>query len=231
MNLAVIPARGGSKRIPRKNIRTFRGLPMVAWSIAAAWASGLFDHVIVSTDDPEIARVAREHGAQVPFTRPVELSDDHTGTMPVTAHAVRWALDQGWPLQAVCCIYATAPMLTGGDLERGLRLLDDTGKSFAFAATDYAAPVFRAFHRSEDGGVAMLFPEHHATRSQDLPRVLHDAGQFYWGRPKAWLEAETLFGSDSAPLEIPRSRVQDIDTPEDWLRAEALCRVLDEPGA
>ena len=226
MNIAILPARGGSKRIPRKNIRDFCGRPMIAWPIAAARESGLFDHIIVSTDDKEIAAAARQEGAEVPFVRPEALADDHTGTIAVIAHATDWAIAQGWALEAACCIYPTAPMIAVADLAEGLRLLRAGSRDFVFSATDYASPVFRAFVETGNGGVEMLFPEHFTTRSQDLPKVLHDAGQFYWGRPESWLTATTLFGTRSTALPIPRWRVQDIDTPEDWVRAEALFHSL-----
>jgi pseudaminic acid cytidylyltransferase len=227
VNLAVLPARGGSKRIPRKNIRDFCGQPMIAWPTAAARNSGLFHRIIVSTDDAEISEVAREHGADSPFLRPAELADDHTGTIEVVAHATRWALDQGWPVTAVCCVYPTAPMIAPTDIAEGLRVLEAGDWDFVFTATDYASPIFRAFRQTEAGGLEMFWPEHFTTRSQDLPRALHDAGQFYWGRPRAWLAAKALFGPRSAPLIIPRWRVQDIDTPDDWRRAEAMFTALE----
>ena len=226
MNIAIIPARGGSKRIPRKNIRPFCGRPMIAWPIDAARGSGLFDHVIVSTDDMEIAETARGVGAEVPFMRPAELADDHTGTIAVIAHATSWALGQGWPVEAVCCVYPTAAMISPDNLAEGLRLLGADSRDFVFSATDYASPIFRAFRQTEDGGVEMFFPEHFDSRSQDLPHALHDAAQFYWGRPEAWLTANTLFGPRSSALVVPRWRVQDIDTPDDWTRAEALFQSL-----
>ena len=230
MRIAVIPARGGSKRIPRKNVRPFCGRPMIAWPIGVARESGLFDRVIVSTDDAEIAETARGLGAEVPFMRPAELADDHAGTIPVIAHATRWAREQGWQVEALCCIYPTAPMISPDDLAEGLRLLDQGTHDFVFSATDFASPIFRSFVQAEGGGVEMIFPEHFNSRSQDLPRALHDAAQFYWGRPDAWLSAETLFGARSAALLIPPWRVQDIDTPEDWVRAEALFRALGGPA-
>jgi len=226
VNLAVIPARGGSRRIPRKNIRLFCGKPMIAWSIAAARKCGLFDRIIVSTEDPEIAGIARQHGAESPFLRPATLADDHTGTTEVIAHATRWALDQGWPVTAVCCLYPTAPLIAPADLAEALRVLESGNWDFVFTATDYATPIFRAFRQTRTGGLEMFHPEHFQTRSQDLPRALHDAGQFYWGRPEAWLAGEALFGPRSAPLIIPRWRVQDIDTPDDWHRAEAMFKAL-----
>src|SRR2546423_1892475 len=229
--LAVIPARGGSKRIPRKNIRNFRGKPMIAWSIDAARQSGLFDHLIVSTDDDEIAAVAAAWGAEVPFKRPAHLSDDHAGTTEVIAHSTRWALEHGWKVEAVCCVYATAPFIEVGDLQRGWQLLVSANWAYVFAATKYAAPVFRSFRQHPDGEIEMFFPEHFHTRSQDLPVALHDAAQFYWGRVHAWLQELPVFDRHSTCVSIPRWRVQDVDTAEDWIRAEAVAAQLGFPHA
>jgi N-acylneuraminate cytidylyltransferase len=226
MKIAVIPARGGSKRIPRKNIKYFCGKPMIAWSIEVAQASGLFDHIIVSTDDAEIAAVAKQWGAEVPFMRPFELSNDYAGATEVIAHATQWAADQGFDLEAVCCIYATAPFVQVPDLKQGWEALNTGAWDYAFAATDFAAPIFRSFKQTPEGGVEMFFPEQFATRSQDLPSALHDAGQFYWGRPSAWLEGKRVFDHNSRLIIIPRWRVQDIDTPDDWRRAEMLAPVI-----
>lgn len=226
MRLAVIPARGGSKRIPRKNIRLFGGLPIIAWSIRAAVESRCFDRVIVSTDDAEIGATARQHGAEVPFLRPQELSDDYTGTLPVIAHAVQWQNTHGISASEVCCIYATAPFVQPDDLRRGLRILGETGADFAFSVTSYAFPIQRALRITPEGRVEMFQPDHFYTRSQDLEDAWHDAGQFYWGRAEAWLSNKPLFGRDSAPVVLPRHRVQDIDTPEDWERAEWMFRTL-----
>jgi N-acylneuraminate cytidylyltransferase len=226
MRVAVIPARGGSKRIPRKNIKPFRGKPIIAWSIDAARSSGLFDRVIVSTDDAEIAEIARRHGAEVPFERSAELSNDHAGTIEVVAHATRWMQDRAWALDAVCCIYPTAPFVQVDDLRRGSEALRAGAWSYAFPVTDFPAPIFRAFRKLPEGGVEMFFPEHFTTRSQDLPAALHDAGQFYWGRPESWLEGVHVFGHRSYPIEIPRWRVHDLDTPDDWSRAELVHRAL-----
>lgn len=222
MRLAVIPARGGSKRIPRKNIKPFCGKPMLAWSVEAAMESGCFDHVIVSTDDAEIADLARQCGAQVPFMRPPELSDDHTGTTAVIAHAINWFAAQGQMPREVCCIYATAPFVAAADLRRGLTVLTDTGADYAFTVTSYAFPIQRAIQITAAGRIGMFNPEHFNTRSQDLEEAFHDAGQFYWGQAHAWLENKMIFSGGSAPIQLPRHRVQDIDTPEDWLRAEWL---------
>lgn len=226
MKIAVIPARGGSKRIPRKNIKVFCGKPMIAWSIEAATASGLFDHTIVSTDDAEISAVAKQWGAEVPFLRPAELSNDHAGTTEVIAHATQWALDQGFDLKAVCCIYPTAPFVQVEDLKRGWETLESDDWAYTFAVTDFSAPIFRAFKQSIDGSIEMIFPEYFSTRSQDLPIALHDAGQFYWGRPSAWLERKRIFDRHSIPIVIPRWRVQDIDTQDDWKWAEILAPTI-----
>lgn len=226
MRVAVIPARGGSKRIPRKNVRDFCGKPMIAWSITAARDSGLFEHIIVSTDDSEIADVARSQGAEVPFLRPAELADEHTGTTEVIAHATRWLVDQRWSVEAVCCLYATAPFVRAEDIARGLEVMQSGAWAYTFTATEYAAPIFRSFQALPQGGIEMLFPEHFTSRSQDLPVVLHDAGQFYWGRPDAWLAQKRLYDRHTCPLVIPRWRVQDIDTEDDWHRAELIHNAL-----
>jgi pseudaminic acid cytidylyltransferase len=220
--IAVIPARGGSKRIPRKNIRDFCGKPMIAWSIEAARTSRLFDRVMVSTDDTEIAEIAAQWGAEVPFVRPPELADDFAGTTEVIAHATEWALEQRWLVHTVCCIYATAPLLQIDDLNRGLSALKSGNWRYAFSATEIDPSVFRAMRRAPNGGVQMLFPEYCRTRSQDLPTAFQDAAQFYWGTTQAWLERAQIFSESSVPIMIPRSRSQDIDTPADWAVAESL---------
>jgi pseudaminic acid cytidylyltransferase len=226
MNVAVIPARGGSKRIPRKNIREFAGKPMIAHSIECAIKSDLFSRLIVSTDDEEVAEIALAFGAEVPFRRPPELSDDQATTTAVMAHSVKWLMEQSSDVSAVCCIYATAPFIRPDDLKRGLAVLESGRWEYVFSATDYAFPVFRSFHKNTAGGLKMLFPEHSNTRSQDLPEVFHDAAQFYWGRPHAWLQSLQIFDVHSTMIFVPRWRVQDIDTEEDWIRAEAMMQYV-----
>jgi pseudaminic acid cytidylyltransferase len=226
MRLAIIPARGGSKRIPRKNIKPFCGKPMVAWSIEAALQSGCFDRVVVSTDDAEIAEVARQWGAEVPFMRPANLSDDHTGTIPVVRHAIEWFNQHGHSVEQACCLYATAPFVSAEDLLCGLDILKDNNCDYAFSVTSYAFPIQRAIRINGSGRVEMFNPEHFNTRSQDLEEAFHDAGQFYWGRVDAWLQGKMIFGPDSLPVSLSRHRVQDIDTPEDWVRAEWLFKAL-----
>jgi len=226
MRLGVIPARGGSKRIPRKKIKPFCGKPMIAWSIEAALQSGCFDAVVVSTDDAEVAEVARGNGAMVPFMRPAELADDYTGTIPVIRHAIEWHQGQGQTPGQICCIYATAPFVRAEDLKHGLQMLDETGCAYAFSVTSYAFPIQRAIRITPQGRVEMFHPEHFNTRSQDLEEAFHDAGQFYWGRPEAWLNKSADIGEHSTVIRIPRWRVQDIDTEEDWVRAESIAAYM-----
>jgi pseudaminic acid cytidylyltransferase len=230
VKVAIIPARGGSRRIPRKNIRNFAGKPMIAHSIDCALRSELFDRIIVSTDDDEIGRVARECGAEVPFERPAALADDHTGTTQVIAHAIGWLQDRGAQISAVCCIYATAPFILPQALSQGLLMLETGNWQYVFAATVFDAPIYRSFHVNGNGGLEMLFPEHFNTRSQDLPEVLYDAAQFYWGRPGAWLSNAVVFDRLSTVVRIPRWRVQDIDTEEDWVRAEMIAAYVAAAG-
>jgi len=226
VKVAVIPARGGSKRIPRKNIKPFCGKPMIVRSIEAALDSGCFDRVIVSTDNQEIAEVSRMYGAQVPFMRPLSLSDDYTGTVPVIRHAIEWLIANGESPQEICCIYATAPFISAEDIRQGLRTLGEGHYDYAFSVTSYAFPIQRAIRITREGCVSMFQPEQFDTRSQDLEDAYHDAGQFYWGRTSAWLEGKPIFGPQSAPVLLPRHRVQDIDTPEDWVRAEWLFKAI-----
>lgn len=226
MKLAVIPARGGSKRIPRKNIKLFCGKPMIAWSIEAALQSGCFDHIVVSTDDSEIAAVALEYGAQVPFMRPAKLSDDHTGTTAVIRHAVEWFKEHELTPLQVCCIYATAPLVKPQDICSGLEILSSTECNYAFSVTSYPFPIQRAIRITNQGQVEMFNPGYFNTRSQDLELAYHDAGQFYWGRADAWLNEKTIFSQGSLPVVLPRHRVQDIDTQEDWTRAEGMFKAL-----
>ena len=208
MRIAVIPARGGSKRIPRKNIRKFCGKPMLAWSIEAAQASDCFDQIIVSTDDTEIAEVARDWGAAVPFKRPLELAGDHGGTSPVVAHAVQWYKDLGQEINAVCCLYPTAPFVQPSDIKSGLELLKRTAfDRFVFTVTEYASPIQRALRLDPASGETHMWqPDYFTERSQDLEPAFHDAGQFYWGRAQAWLHVNNLFEGSKA-LILPRWRV------------------------
>lgn len=182
----------------------------------------MFDRIIVSTDDEEIAEVARAEGAEVPFIRPANLSDDHTGTIPVVAHAASWQNSNGLQADEICCIYATAPFIKAEDICRGFDVLRKSGADFAFSVTTFPAPIQRAFRVTDDQRIEMFDQQQFETRSQDLVEAWHDAGQFYWGHRDSWLSGKPIFGPHAAPVPLPRYRVQDIDTPEDWQRAELL---------
>lgn len=225
MNIAIIPARGGSKRIPRKNIRPFHGKPMLAWSIDSARASGLFARILVSTDDAEIAELARAAGAEVPFLRPPELADDMAATQPVIAHALRWCSANGLEVDNACCIYPCAPFVLAQDLVAALELMQSAGSAFAYPVVRYPHPVQRAMRRLADGRMQFLQPDKELARTQDLEVTYHDCGQFYWGSAAAWLGTQTLH-SHGAGLQIPHWRVVDIDTEDDWERAEQLFTLM-----
>lgn len=222
MNLAVIPARGGSKRIPLKNIRQFAGKPLVAYSIEAAKESNLFEKIVVSTDCEKIANVAIKYGAEVPFLRPKDLSDDFTGTKPVTNHAIQYCKENYFVPEFTCCIYATAPFLQVDYLVEALKVLKQSQQhAFSFSVTTFPFPIQRAIC-VKSGGVEPMFPEKIGMRSQDLTEAYHDAGQFYWGRTEDYLLNKPMFAKHSIPIVLPRYLVQDIDTEEDWLRAELM---------
>jgi N-acylneuraminate cytidylyltransferase len=222
MNVAIIPARGGSKRIPKKNIKEFCGKPMIAWSIEAALKSECFNKVVVSTDNTEIADIAQLLGAEVPFLRPASLSDDYTGTIPVVRHAIEYLIANGQSPELACCIYATAPFITPEDIRKGLDILVKTTSDYAFSVTSYPFPIQRSLRISSEERINMIYPENFNTRSQDLEDTYHDAGQFYWGRISAWIANKVIFSPESAAILLPRHKVQDIDTMEDWLRAELM---------
>lgn len=227
--VAIVPARGGSKRIPRKNIRPFRGVPLLVRTIELLQSADLFTHVVVSTDDDEIAAVARDAGAEVPFRRPDDLADDHAGTRPVVVHALQ-TLEQlsGRTIETACTVYPAAVFVQPADLRVAHdRLVAEKDVEFVFSATAFMAPVQRALRQRPDGTSEMLWPEHAMTRTQDLDPTYHDAGQFYWGRRRAWLSGRPVLEARSLMHILPHWRVQDIDTPEDWVRAELIHRMLD----
>ena len=222
MNIAIIPARGGSKRIPRKNIKKFCGKPIIAYSIEAALKSSCFDKVIVSTDDEEIADVAKFYGAEVPFIRPSKISNDYATTLEVIAHALCWYEEQGCEIEAACCIYATAPFISESALLEGHIKLQHDDVEFVVSAALFSFPIQRAIHIDEAGKISMRQPEHALSRSQDLELSYHDAGQFFWGKKTAILENKPIFADHSRIVLLPREHVQDIDTLEDWNFAELL---------
>ncbi|WP_088281766.1 pseudaminic acid cytidylyltransferase [Ideonella sp. A 288] len=225
MRLAVIPARGGSKRIPRKNIKPFAGRPMIHHAIAGARAAGVFDRIVVSTDDAEIAALSAAAGAEVPFMRPPELADDHAGTVEVIAHAIETLAAQGWQAAQVCCIYPGVPMLEADDLRQALALLDAGGCDYVFPVAAFPAAVQRALRRDAQGRTSAMHPEHTMSRSQDLEPAYFDAGQFYWGAAAAWCAGRHPH-QQARSIVLPLWRVADIDTPDDWARAEALYQAL-----
>lgn len=226
MKLAIIPARGGSKRIPRKNIRPFAGRPIIAYAIEAARDAGLFDRIVVSTDDEEIAAVARSFGAETPFVRPPELSDDHATTLEVLRHAVERISETGLAVDLVCCIYSTAPFVRATDICAAGEAIMESGADFCLSVTTFPFPIQRAVRIMPSGRLQMFQPEHLNTRSQDLEEGYHDVGQFFWAQPTALRERKPVFGPGTIPYVIPRYRAQDIDTQEDWERAELLMQVI-----
>ncbi len=226
MNIAIIPARGGSKRIPGKNIKEFNGKPIIAYSIEKAIESGLFDTVVVSTDNEEIAKVAQSFGAEIPFLRPIEISDDFTGINPVISHALNNIDTDGYNF--ACCIFATSPLLKVDDLKESFKLISKSEYKFIFSATEFPHPIQRGFKKKDSGkGLEMLFPDQYLTRSQDFPEWMHDAGQFYWGDIDSWLEESMNFDENSFAYKLPMWRVQDIDTMEDWRRAEVISKIME----
>jgi N-acylneuraminate cytidylyltransferase len=228
MNLCVIPARGGSKRIHRKNIKQFCGKPLIVWSIEKAIESGCFDKIIVSTDDIEIANIAKNYGAEVPFIRPKELSDDYTSTNEVISHAIKFQIKNSKRPSIVCCIYPTAPFVQTKDLKHGLEILKTNGVDYVFSVTTFAYPIQRSFRMTKDQKIEMFWPEFLYSRSQDLEEAWHDAGQFYWGITDSWLENKPIISKNAKPIHLPRYRVQDIDTYEDWERAEWMFKVINK---
>jgi pseudaminic acid cytidylyltransferase len=228
MNVAIIPARGGSKRIPRKNIKIFNGKPMIGWSIEAAKKSEIFDKIIVSTDDEEIAEISEKFGAQVPFFRPKKLSDDFTGTTEVIKHAIKFLIENGNDIEFACCIYAIAPLIDALDIKNSFSVINKSKWSYVFSVSDYSTNIYRSFTTNSDGGIRMIFPKNFTTRSQDLPKSLFDAGQFYWGKVDSWINEIKIFDKNSYPYVLPNWRVCDIDTIEDWKRLEIIKKILTE---
>jgi len=220
VNVCIIPARGGSKRIPKKNIKLFCGKPLIAYSVETALKSNLFDRVIVSTDDEEIVKVSKKYGAEVQM-RPKELADDHTGTGDVVEYVVK-SLSQKY--EFVCTVYATAPFLRADYLKEGIEKLKSSSACFSFSATSFEFPIQRAF-KIVNGRCEMFDKSNFYKRSQDLEEAYHDAGQFYW-KKVGCKSNDVLFGKDSIPILIPRYLVQDIDTMEDFKMAELMYRVI-----
>lgn len=225
MNIAIIPARGGSKRIPRKNIKEFCGRPMIAYAITAAKDSDLFEHIVVSTDDEEIAQIARAWGAETPFVRPPELANDYTATVPVIAHGIDACRSLGWNFDHVCCIYPGVPFIQTDDLRGALVGLTSGDADYCFPVAEYPSVIQRALKLLSNGKTQPFYPEFVITRTQDLEPAYHDAGQFYWGKAEAWLTNPKIHSSGLGYV-IPNWRVVDIDTQDDWVRAEVLAPII-----
>ena len=224
--IAIIPARGGSKRIPKKNIKLFAGQPIIAYSIKAAKETDLFARIIVSTDSLEIADVAREYGVEIPFLRPSELANDFASTNEVVYHAIEWLAKEGRQPEFICCIYATAPFIKASYLNQGYDKLVSSNATSVFSITTYPYPIYRSLKITESGRVEIIWPEYTNLRSQDLPESYHDAGQFYWVNTKKFMQEKAIFAKDSLPVILPRYLVQDIDTVEDWETAEKMYSAL-----
>jgi pseudaminic acid cytidylyltransferase len=221
MNIAIIPARGGSKRIPKKNIKEFYGKPMLQYAIEAALNSKIFEHVIVSTDDKKISEIALNCGATVPFKRPDELADDLTPTVPVIAHATQELQKIYSEIKNVCCIYPGVPFIQKDDIIGTLDLLKSSDRDYAFPITEFPSQIQRGFVMDNNNLISPIFPDNELTRTQDLEASYYDAGQFYWGSTNAWLTNNKIH-SNGAGYRIPNWRVVDIDTQEDWERAERI---------
>jgi len=226
--VAIIPARGGSKRIPRKNLKSFFSKPVIAWSIESAIKSELFSEIIVSTDDQEIKDISEKYGARVPFLRSEELSNDHTPLAPVVKDVLDW-LDnnEAKKFEYACCILATAPLISIDDLKQSFRLMrSNSNLSYCVSVASFPYPIQRSLMITDDGHVNMMNRDNYSKRSQDFIEAFHDAGQFYWGRSSCWRKGEQLFDGSTGHVLVPRSRVQDIDSIEDWTHAERLFSLL-----
>lgn len=221
MKIAIIPARGGSKRIPRKNIKDFAGSPMISYAVVAARESRLFDHIIVTTDDDVTSRIAKEYGAEVPFKRPSELADDYTPTVPVIGHAIQACERMGWDIELACCIYPAVPFIRIEDIRHTLELLQDSKADYSFPVTRFSSAIQKALKFTNNHYLSPFWSENELARTQDLEPAYHDAGQFYWGTKQAWLSNPYIHRSGVGHL-MPAWRVVDIDTLDDWMRAELL---------
>lgn len=224
--IAIIPARGGSKRIPRKNVKEFLGMPIIAYSIIAALESNLFDEVMVSTDDDEIASVAKSYGANVPFLRSAETANDYATTADVINEVLERYSELGLEFEVVACIYATAPFVTSERLQEASKNLDKGEFDSTFTCVEFSYPVLRGLVINSEGKICMKWPKYRTSRSQDLQKFYHDAGQFYFAKTEAFRRANGFWGDNTAPLILSEMEVQDLDTPTDWQLAEMKYRIL-----
>ncbi len=221
-NLCIIPARGGSKRIPRKNVKPFLGKPMLAYSIEAAKQSALFDEIMVSTDDAEIAEVARQNGASVPFMRSAETASDFATTADVLREVLAKYKELGQEFDNFCCFYATAPLVQSSDVVSAFERLQNSDFTMVYPVVQFSYPIWRCLDLEEDGTMTRHWPEYENSRSQDLPKEYHDTGTFYWYKTKEWLAGNIKTGG----IEVSETTIQDIDTETDWKLAEMKYRIL-----
>ena len=224
--IAVIPARGDSKRIPGKNYKKFNGVPIIISTIRKLKKSKLFGRIIVSTDSKKIANISRKYGAEVPFVRPKALSNDHASGTAVIKHTIKFLKGTNYKFDYVCCVYAPNPFLQISDLRKGFKKIKSNRFNYVFAATPYLFPFFRSFTFSKKNGPKMLFYKNYIKRSQDLKEIMCDAGQFYWAHKKVWLQEKIIFARKSSIIVVPKWRYQDIDTLDDWKRAELISKIL-----
>lgn len=224
--IAIIPARGGSKRIPRKNIKDFCGMPIIAYSIKAALESCIFDEVMVSTDDQEIAEIAKQYGAIVPFMRSADTANDFATTADVINEVLAKYDAVGRYFDQVCCIYATAPFVTANRLQQSAAMLERGDFDSAFTCVEFSYPVLRGLVINDGGRVHMKWPEYKQSRSQDLEKFYHDAGQFYIATTQSYKKFNGFWGENTAPIVLSELEVQDLDTPTDWALAEMKFTLL-----
>mgnify|MGYP001212680902 FL=1 len=221
MKIAIIPARSGSKRIPLKNIKTFKGKPIIFWTLKTIISAKLFDRIIVSTDNKKIAKIAKKFKAEIPFIRPKSISNDFASTPDVIKHAINWLKLKKISPKYVCCIYPTAAFMSVKDLLNGYKKIKTNRWNFIFSAGKFQSSIFRSFKKNSKG-LKMIFPKYYKKRTQDIKDTYFDAGQFYWGKTDAWKKTKPIFSKDSSLIEIPRWRIHDIDTMEDWKTAEKM---------
>lgn len=229
--VAIIPAREGSKRIPGKNYKKFNGKPIIINTIKKLKKSKIFNRIIVSTNSKKIAKISRKYGVDVPFMRSRFLSNDRVSIIPVISHAVKFLIKQGYEFDYVCCVYASNPFLKIADLKKGFEKIRSKKFNYVFSATPYRFPFFRSFTFSYKKGIKMLFKKNFNKRSQDLKQIMCDAAQFYWGYKKTWLHKKIIFAKRSDVIMIPKWRYYDIDTKDDWKRAELNYKILNKKNS
>tara|TARA_A100001011_G_scaffold391874_2_gene478260 strand:+ start:1004 stop:1690 length:687 start_codon:yes stop_codon:yes gene_type:complete len=222
MKIAIIPARGGSKRIPNKNIKLFKRIPIISRTIKKLQNSKIFDLIIVSTDSPQIAKIAKKNGVEVPFLRPKKISDDYTDTQTVIRHAIKWLENKNIYTKFVCCVYPTSVFFNQKDLLDGYKKIKKNKWDFVFTAGKSEKSAYHAFEKKKSGGIKILFSKFSQKRSQSIKRTYHDAGHFYWAKPEVWLSNKKIISEKSYPVIISRYRDLDINTLEDWKAAEIL---------